>query len=427
MSYQPAPYYLVVLQGPGPGTAHTLQGQMVTIGRQADNDVVVNDHRISRHHAQLTWRSTTYLLEDLGSANGTWVNNARITAPVTLQPGDVIGISQDVQLLFSDQPDASDRTMNLPPQAAGQPSPAGAGATGPRVAQPPAPPLSGTGQGMMAFGVGGLIALLGTLALVVVAVGVYLITKSSSPSATVASVSPTAEVTPTETPDLAPTSYPTYTPYPTFTSIPTEAATPTPYPTYTLIPTEAATVTPYPTYTPYPTAIPTATPIPTYTPYPTYTPPPPPPPPAAPPQPKALPTDTPQPPTATPEPPFTVALGRNRVYEPWGNPGDPGGCQGPYDDRIRVQRFTLQLLVTNNSSSYTQDKWLPTFVSASGASLPSCIWYYNNTVIEPGETVDVTFATHLQGGDYVKALVLSLLGQTVTICLDPGANEIPCK
>jgi hypothetical protein len=92
-----------------------------------------------------------------------------------------------------------------------------------------------------------------------------------------------------------------------------------------------------------------------------------------------------------------------------------------------VQRFTVQLLVTNNSSSYTKDKWLPTFVSASGASLPSCIWYYNNTVIEPGETVDVTFATHLQGGDYVKALVLSLLGHTATICLDPGANEIPCK
>ena len=115
------------------------------------------------------------------------------------------------------------------------------------------------------------------------------------------------------------------------------------------------------------------------------------------------------------------------MYEPWGNPGHPGGCQGPYDDRIRVQRFTLQLLVTNNSNSYTKDKWLPTFVSASGAPLPSCIWYYNNTVIEPGETVDVTFATHLQGGDYVKALVLSLLGQTATICMDPGANEIPCK
>ncbi len=204
MSYQPAPYYLVVLQGPSPGTAPTLQGQMVTIGRQADNDVVVNDHRISRHHAQLTWRSTTYLLEDLGSANGTWVNNARITAPVTLQPGDVIGLSQDVQLLFSDQPDASDRTMNLPPQAAAQPSPAGVGATGALVAQPPAPPPS-TSQGIMAVGVGGLIALLGALALVVVAVGVYLITKSSSPGATVANVSPTAEVTPTETPELTPT------------------------------------------------------------------------------------------------------------------------------------------------------------------------------------------------------------------------------
>jgi len=104
---------------------------------------------------------------------------------------------------------------------------------------------------------------------------------------------------------------------------------------------------------------------------------------------------------------------------------NPDGCNDP-DDDFPVRHLTVQILVTNNSNRYTQDGWGPTFVSASGAPLITCIFYYNNTVIEPGETVDVTFNTNLEHGDYVKAVVLSLLGHTATICLDPGGNEIPC-
>jgi pSer/pThr/pTyr-binding forkhead associated (FHA) protein len=421
MAYQSAAYYLIVLEGPGKGTTHAVHGTQMTLGRQADNQIVINDHRVSRHHAQLSWRGTSYVLEDLGSANGTWVNGAKVTNPVTLKPGDTVGLSQDIKLLFSDQPDASDKTYLTPGMAgagaAGAAYPASAGAM---VPQPPslptAPPSEGSSSGMMAFGIGGLIALVGALALVAVGAAIYFLSKPASPTST-ASVDATALAVLS----LTQAANVTLTPYPTAT----------PYPTYTPFPTDAPTATPYPTYTPYPTDAPTATPYPTYTLYPTYTPEPtkevqntPKPPPLPPPP--QQPTITTAPP-ATPKPLYNVRTGRNVVYEPWGNPGNPDGCNGPYDDRIEVRRFTVQVLVTNNSKNWIPDHWGPTFISGSGANLPTCIWYYNNTVVEPGETTDVTFATHLAKGDYVRALVFDFPGQTVTICLDPGGNEVPCN
>ena len=42
MSYQPAAYYLIILEGPGKGTPHAVHGAQVTIGRQADNQIVID-------------------------------------------------------------------------------------------------------------------------------------------------------------------------------------------------------------------------------------------------------------------------------------------------------------------------------------------------------------------------------------------------
>ncbi len=421
MAYQSAAYYLIVLQGPGQGTTHAVHGTTVSIGRQADNQIVINDHRVSRHHAQLSWRGSGYVLEDLGSANGTWVNGAKVTNPVTLTVGDTVGVSQDVKLLFSDQADASDHTYMSQGAAQGLTGAGYAPSSGAMVPQPPslptAPPSEGN-QSLMALGVGGLIALVGVLALVAIGAAVYFLSKpsdggSGSTDATALaalSLTQAAVATPTGTP----TPYPTATPYPTYTPYPTDAATATPYPTYTPYPTDVPTATPYPTYTPYPTDMPT------YTPYPTYTAP----------RPYTPPTDQPVVvvPTATPQPSYDVHVGRNVVYEPWGIPTDPDGCNGPYwDEGSTLKRFTVQVLVTNNSKNFIPDHWSPDFVSASGAGLRTCIWYYNNTVVEPGETTDVTFATHLERSDYVRALIFDFPGQTITLCLSPSGNEIPCN
>jgi hypothetical protein len=394
----------------------------MTIGRHADNHIVLDDPMVSRHHARLTRQGETFLLEDMGSANGVWLNNVRLTGPAALRPGDVIGLGKEILLAFSDRPQADHTMYDASARAAAAPV-AVRPASLPVVVPPAAaavPPVAGAGRGWLAFGMGGLLAVLAVVGLAIAGLAVYLFL-----------LKPPQPTEPPQTPQAqaalpTPTPQPTATPYPTYTPVPTEPPTQTPYPTYTPFPTAAPTATPYPTYTPFPTAAPTATPYPTYTPYPTFTPRP-----AAPANP---PTATPPPPTpgaVEAAAPYDIVLGRNVSYEPWGRPTDPGGCQGPYDDESPVRRLTVEVLLTNNSNQFvTFDT--PIFVSALGAPLPSCYWAYNPDdphleVVRPGETKNVTFGTHLEANDYVQALVWELPGWTVSICLNGAGHQIPCR
>ncbi len=402
MAQRASTWCLTIRKGPKVGSTYPLHGGTITIGRQAGNHIIIDDPKVSRHHARLTWQGSTFLIEDLGSANGVWVNNARITQSTALRTGDVIGLSQEVLLVFSDQPQA-DETMY---DAAARSGPA-------PVMVPPSPqstaPATRSGQGWLAFGLGGVMAILAMVALAVVGLAIYLLVLRPEPT-----LEPQMAMT-----SLAPA--PTATPYPTYTPVPAEAPTATPYPTYTPVPTEAPTATPYPTYTPVPTEAPTATPYPTYTLYPTATP-----------RPAPAQAQPPQPtttlvPTATTLPPYTVTLGRNVVYEPWGRPANPDGCNGPYDDESPVRRFTVEVILTNNSNRFIPDHWSPVFISASGNPLPTCIWYYNNTTVQPGEIIDVTFATHTEANDWVKALVFDELNYTLTVCLGPSGQAVSCQ
>jgi hypothetical protein len=87
-------------QGPRPGQRFSLTKPTVIIGREVGNDVVVNDPQVSRRHASLSWDGRQFTLQDLGSANGTFVNGERLTAPQVLQDGDVIGLGSMVFLGF---------------------------------------------------------------------------------------------------------------------------------------------------------------------------------------------------------------------------------------------------------------------------------------------------------------------------------------
>lgn len=76
-----------------------------TLGRQSDQDLVMLDSRISRHHAQIIQKDDGYAIEDMGSRHGTFVNNQQIEAQ-PLKSGDRIslGITDSYQLTFvSDQ------------------------------------------------------------------------------------------------------------------------------------------------------------------------------------------------------------------------------------------------------------------------------------------------------------------------------------
>lgn len=65
----------------------------LTVGRSSENLLVINDGNTSRRHAEIRKHGAHgYRIVDLGSANGTWVNARRITAPRDLEDGDTIAI-----------------------------------------------------------------------------------------------------------------------------------------------------------------------------------------------------------------------------------------------------------------------------------------------------------------------------------------------
>ena len=100
------PGRLVVHQGAQVGTAYAVGEGVTTIGRGAANTIAVADQRVSRQHAEVCWEGTQYVLRDLGSKNGTFLNGRRVLAPQVLQHGDVIALA-DLVLVF----EATDSTL----------------------------------------------------------------------------------------------------------------------------------------------------------------------------------------------------------------------------------------------------------------------------------------------------------------------------
>ncbi len=93
-------FQLIMRTGPVPGTVYPLEGEQLTIGRDPSNSIHIADAEVSRRHARLMFQGGRYVLEDLGSTNGTFVNGRRISAPYVLKPGDVISLGESISLVF---------------------------------------------------------------------------------------------------------------------------------------------------------------------------------------------------------------------------------------------------------------------------------------------------------------------------------------
>jgi sulfite reductase alpha subunit-like flavoprotein len=83
---------LIVQQGSHAGKSFPVSKEAVTIGRVDGADVILQDPEVSRQHARISWKVLTFVIEDLASSNGTFVNGERISAPHMLQPGDSIQV-----------------------------------------------------------------------------------------------------------------------------------------------------------------------------------------------------------------------------------------------------------------------------------------------------------------------------------------------
>lgn len=94
-SPQPVPgatgWQLLIVDGPGAGHRYAL-GARTSLGRKDDNGIPLNDRLASRYHAEFQQAGDGYLLQDLGSRNGTWLNGQRVGQAVAVNPGDRVQI-----------------------------------------------------------------------------------------------------------------------------------------------------------------------------------------------------------------------------------------------------------------------------------------------------------------------------------------------
>jgi len=91
----------VVTAGPLSGTRITLGEQAILIGRADDSTLVLTDDFASSRHARLTNRNGQWYVEDLGSTNGTYLDQQRVQGPLLVSPGQPIRIGQTVLELRS--------------------------------------------------------------------------------------------------------------------------------------------------------------------------------------------------------------------------------------------------------------------------------------------------------------------------------------
>jgi len=95
-----AQFQFVMRSGPTTGKIYPLEAPEIIIGRDASNGVAINDAEVSRKHAKLSLHGSAYVIQDLGSTNGTFINGQRITGTQVLNPGDTVSFGENIVLMY---------------------------------------------------------------------------------------------------------------------------------------------------------------------------------------------------------------------------------------------------------------------------------------------------------------------------------------
>lgn len=121
-------YQLVMHAGPTPSKIFPLEGEVITIGRETGNNIIINDTEVSRRHTQLVLQGDKVIITDLGSTNGTFVDGQRLTGQHVLLHGQIISLGEQINLLFDTvehfDPSATRLSIGHPPILPLVPAPA---------------------------------------------------------------------------------------------------------------------------------------------------------------------------------------------------------------------------------------------------------------------------------------------------------------
>ena len=102
---------LFFIGGPKAGAAIELKPPGISVGRETDNDLILDMEGCSRYHCKLEWTDDGWCIKDLGSTNGTKVNGESVQLSI-LRPGDIISLGRTV-LLYGSRFEIAQRLASL--------------------------------------------------------------------------------------------------------------------------------------------------------------------------------------------------------------------------------------------------------------------------------------------------------------------------
>ena len=124
-------FHLTVIKGFNKGEVYPLEEDEVIIGRGEENGIVLNIAEISRTHSVLTREEEGYIIKDLDSTNGTYVDKKKIGEKYLLKPGDTIMLGEAVYLTYQADADPEETLVaphpveiSAPDETAATPKPA---------------------------------------------------------------------------------------------------------------------------------------------------------------------------------------------------------------------------------------------------------------------------------------------------------------
>lgn len=103
----PSPYTekleLIMISEPEPGTHLVLEPRSrITIGRGSDNDIIIRHVAVSRNHGEFIWQDGLHIYRDLGSANGSTVNNQIVSEPMPISVGSILTLADSVRMRYQE-------------------------------------------------------------------------------------------------------------------------------------------------------------------------------------------------------------------------------------------------------------------------------------------------------------------------------------
>ncbi|GAB1421114.1 hypothetical protein MASR2M15_12550 [Anaerolineales bacterium] len=99
MPHEPG-FWLVVRKGPHMNQMFRLGDDIVSLGRDPSNTIMIDSVAISRHHCRFMYLNNGYSVEDVKSLNGTYINGAKVLSQARLNPGDLIYLGDAVVISY---------------------------------------------------------------------------------------------------------------------------------------------------------------------------------------------------------------------------------------------------------------------------------------------------------------------------------------